>query len=68
MTIETPAVGRRTVLGAAVGAAALTSGPALAAAPPDILVGAVYPLSGNAAPIGKALMALAVDIGYEGLV
>jgi branched-chain amino acid transport system substrate-binding protein len=53
MTIETPAVGRRTVLGAAVGAAALTSGPALAASPPDILVGAVYPLSGNAAPIGN---------------
>jgi branched-chain amino acid transport system substrate-binding protein len=48
-------LGRRLALGVAtVGAAvwSLASSPLAQAAPPDIIIGAVYPLSGNAAPIG----------------
>lgn len=49
-------VGRRKILtgaAGAAGAAALASGRARAAAP-EIVIGAVYPLSGNAAPIGHS--------------
>jgi branched-chain amino acid transport system substrate-binding protein len=60
-------IGRRSLLGAAtagVAAGALVA-PARAAAPPDIVIGAVYPLSGNSAPIGhdaKIALGLEADI------
>jgi branched-chain amino acid transport system substrate-binding protein len=58
-------VGRRQLLGAAaLGAATLTSNRLQAATPPDIVIGAVFPLSGNAAPIGHdARMALETEAG-----
>ena len=54
--------GRRWLLGAAaLGAMVWGAGPA-SAAPPDVLIGVVYPLSGNAAAIGHdAQAALSVE-------
>lgn len=43
-------IGRRSLLSAAAAGALVV--PARAAAPADIVIGAVYPLSGNSAPIG----------------
>jgi len=55
---------RRLAAAAALGAAvwALAMPPGALAEPPDIIIGAVYPLSGNAAPIGHdAQMALETE-------
>ena len=44
---------RRDILGAGLGLAAMASAGSAAAATPEIVIGAVYPLSGNAAAIGR---------------
>ncbi len=57
-------IGRRSLLGGATAgvAAGTLAARARAAAAPDIVIGAVYPLTGNAAPIGHdAQIALALE-------